>query len=174
MLRRGGHGRRVGSGMLVGLVSNSSGRADAMAAAASALRDRGADLIVHCGDVGGRNVLEELAKVEAAFVWGDRDTDRMGLLRHARLLNVVCFGILGELDLDGKRAVLVHGDDKKLVRRLTDEQQYDYLLCGHDVEGEDRKVGKTRIINPGSLHGSPSRSAAVLSTTSGEVKLVTV
>ena len=160
--------------MLVGLVSNTSGRADSMAAAAAFLRDRGADLIVHCGDVGGRHVLDELAKVESVFIWGDRDTDRMGLLRHARLLNLVCFGVLGELDLDGKRAVLVHGDDKKLVRRLIDEQQYDYLLCGHDVEGEDRRIGRTRIINPGSLHGTAGRNAALLVTTSDEVKFLSV
>ena len=164
----------VYSAMLVGLVSNTSGRADSMAAAAAALRDRGADLLVHCGDVGGRHVLDELAKVESVFIWGDRDTDRMGLLRHARLLNLVCFGVLGELDLDGKRAVVVHGDDKKLVKRLVDEQQYDYLLCGHDVEGEDKKVGRTRIINPGSLHGSAARSAALIITTSDEVKFLTV
>ena len=93
---------------------------------------------------------------------------------HARNVNLLCFGLLGELDLDGRRAVLVHGDDKKLLRRLIDEQQYDYLLCGHELEGEDRKVGKTRIINPGSLHGAASRSAALLSTTSGEVNFVTV
>ena len=156
--------------MIVGLVSNTNGRSDARAAAVSALRDRGADLIVHCGDVGGRQVLDEMARIDACFVWGDRDTDRMGLLRHARQVNVVCFGVLGELDLDGKRAVLVHGDDKKLLRRLLDEQQYDYLFCGHDPAGEDRKVGRTRVINPGELQGGPSQNCAVLSTTSDEVK----
>ncbi len=160
--------------MIVGMVSNTNGRADAMAAAASLLRDRGADLIIHCGDVGGRHVIDELAKVDAAFVWGDRDQDRMGLLRHAHTLNVVCFGVLGELDLDGKRAVLVHGDDKKLVRRLLDEQQYDYLFYGHDAEGEDRKVGKTRVVNPGWLHGGPSQNCALISTTSDEVKFLTL
>jgi uncharacterized protein len=158
--------------MIVGLVSNTNGRADAMASALATLRDRGADLIVHCGDVGGRQVLDELKQIDAAFVWGDRDQDRMGLLRHARTLNVVCFGVLGELDLDGKRAVLVHGDDKKLIRRLLDEQQYDYLLCGHDAEGEDRKVGRTRVINPGWLHGGPSQNCALVSTTSDEVKFL--
>ena len=158
--------------MLVGLVSNTFGRADAMASAAGLLRDRGADLIVHCGDVGGRHVLDELKNIDAALVWGDRDQDRMGLLRHARSVNVVCFGVLGELDLDGKRAVLVHGDDKKLVRRLLDEQQYDYLLYGHDAEGEDRRVGRTRVVNPGWLHGGPSQNCAVISTTSDEVKFV--
>ena len=114
-----------------------------------------------------------MAKMDAAFVWGDRDRDRMGLLRHARQVNVVCFGVLGELDLDGKRAVLVHGDDKKLVRRLLDEQQYDYLFCGHDPGGEDRKVGRTRVINPGELQGGPSQNCAVVSTTSDEVKFFT-
>ena len=160
--------------MIVGLVSNTNGRADAMAAAVATLRDRGADLIVHCGDVGGRQVLDELKSIDAAFVWGDRDQDRMGLLRHARTLNVVCFGVLGELDLDGKRAVLVHGDDKKLVGRLLDEQQYDYLLSGHDSAGEDRKVGRTRVINPGWLTGGPSQNCALVSTTSDEVKFLTV
>ena len=160
--------------MIVGLVSNTNGRADAMAAALAALRDRGADLIVHCGDVGGRQVLDELKNIDAAFVWGDKDRDRMGLLRHARQVNVVCFGVLGELDLDGKRAVLVHGDDKKLLRRLLDEQQYDYLLCGHEPEGEDRKVGKTRVINPGALHGGPSQNCAVFSTTSDEVTFLRI
>ena len=163
--------------MLVGLVSNTFGRADAMASAAGLLRDRGADLILHLGDVGGRHVLEGLTaggRVEAAFVWGDRDRDRMGLLRHARTLDLVCFGVLGELDLDGKRAVMVHGDDKKLVRRLLDEQQYEYLLYGHDLESEDRKVGKTRILNPGSLHGGASPTVAIISTTSDEVKFLTI
>ena len=160
--------------MIVGLVSNTNGRAEAMAAAVSALRDRGADLIVHCGDVGARHVLDEMAKMDAAFVWGDRDKDRMGLLRHAHNVNVVCFGVLGELDLDGKRAVLVHGDDKRLVARLLEEQQYDYLFCGHDPAGEDRKVGRMRVINPGELQGGPSQNAAVLSTTSDEVKFFTL
>lgn len=161
--------------MIVGLVSNTNGRADAMASAVSVLRDRGADLIVHCGDVGGRHVLDEMGKVpDAGFVWGDRDRDRMGLLRHAQQVNVVCFGVLGELDLDGRRAVLVHGDDKKLVRRLLDEQQYDYLLYGHDTDGEDRKVGKTRVVNPGSLHGAPKSHCALISTTSDEVKFLTL
>jgi len=158
--------------MIVGLVSNSNGRADAMTAAVAALRDRGADVIIHCGDVGSRQVLDEMAKVDAGFVWGDRDKDRMGLLRHARQVNVVCFGVLGELDFDGKRAVLVHGDDRKLVQRLLDEQQYDYLLCGHDPAGEDRKVGRTRVINPGELQGGPSKNCAIISTTTDEVKFL--
>ena len=141
-----------------------------MAAAVSALRDRGADLIVHCGDVGARQVLDEMAKMDAGFVWGDRDRDRMGLLRHARQVNVVCFGILGELDLDGKRAVLVHGDDKKLIHRLLDEQQYDYLFCGHDPGGEDRKVGRTRVINPGALHRAAVKTFVILDLATGELE----
>ena len=160
--------------MLVGLISNTSGRADSMAAAAAVLRDRGADFLVHCGDVGGHHVLDELARMESGFVWGDRDTDRMGLFRYARNAGVLCYGVLGEIDLGDKRAVVLHGDDRKIVRRLLDEQQYDYLFCGHDPAGEDRKVGRTRVINPGELQGGPSQNCAVLSTTSDEVKFFTL
>ena len=36
------------------------------------------------------------------------------------------------------------------------------------------RIGRTRIINPGSLHGSPARSAALIVTSSDEVKFLTV
>ena len=160
--------------MIVGLVSNTNGRSDAMAAAVAALRDRGADLIVHCGDVGARQVLDEMAKMDAAFVWGDRDKDRMGLMRYAHSRSVSCFGMLGEFEVSDKRLVIVHGDDKKLLKKIVDEQQYHYLLCGHELTAEDRTVGKMRIINPGPLHGGAARSAALLDPTTGKLRLVTI
>lgn len=145
-----------------------------MRAAAQVLRESGAELIFHLGDVGGRHVLDELKEIEAAFVWGDTDKDRMGLLRHAQRIGVACYGVLADVDLDGKRIALVHGDDKKLLQKLLAEQQHDFVIWGHGPESEDRKVGKTHVIHPGSLYGGTGRKAALIDTEADVVSVVTV
>jgi predicted phosphodiesterase len=158
---------------MLGVVANSDGRAEKLQAAVNIFHSQGADLIVHCGDIGGRHVLDALASTRAAFVWGDRDHDRTGLMRYAHGLGITCFGLLGELDYVEKKLVVVHGDDKAILRKLIDEQQYDYILCGHDLATADQTSGRSRILNPGPLHGGPSSgSAMVLDPLSGKVQIV--
>jgi hypothetical protein len=171
-----------GPGLLVGLVSNTAGRADLMSSAAEVLHTCGAQVVLHCGDVGGRHVLDALvgsasagqqpAEYAAAFVWGDRDRDRMGLLRYARKLGVACYGILADLELGGKRIAMIHGDDRRMLNRLIQEQQHAYVLCGHDASAEDRRTGRARIINPGSLYGSARRTVAVLDLDTDELRTI--
>ena len=145
-----------------------------MRAAAHVLRGSGAELIFHCGDVGGRHVLDEMKDLDAAFVWGDADKDRMGLLRHAQRIGVACYGVLADIDLDGKRIAVLHGDDKRLLQKLITEQQHDIICWGHGAEGEDKVVGKTRVVHPGSLYGGTSRKAALIDTDAGVSRVVSV
>ena len=145
-----------------------------MRAAALVLRESGAELIFHCGDVGGRHVLDELKEIDAAFVWGDTDKDRMGLLRHAQRIGVACYGVLADLEFDGKRIAILHGDDKKLLQKLLTEQQHDFVIWGHGPEGEDRMVGRTHVVHPGSLYGGTSRRISLIDTESGNVQNLTV
>jgi|SRR5581483_2027887 len=159
---------------MLGVMANSDGRADAVAAAMGIFLAGGADIVVHCGDVGGRHVLDALGTVSSAFVWGDRDRDRMGLLRHAQQLGVVCFGLLGELELAERKIAIVHGDDRKILQKLLDEQQYDYVLAGHAMAAEDRTVGKTRLLNPGPLHGAAARSALLLDPVTGKLRIIPI
>jgi len=158
---------------MLGVISNSDGRADAVSAALNIFRAAEATLAVHCGDVGGRHVLDALASstsVPGAFVWGDRDSDRMGLMRYAHSVGVDCLGLIGDLEFDQKRIAVLHGDDRKLLRRILDEQQHDILLIGHEMNLEDYTVGRTRVLNPGPLRGPGS--AMLLDPASGKIKLV--
>jgi uncharacterized protein len=157
---------------MLGVVANSDGRAEKLQAAVNLFQAQGADLIVHCGDVGGRHVLDALGSTAAGFVWGDRDHDRTGLLRYAHGLGITCWGMLGELDYAEKKLVILHGDNRPILRRLISEQQYDYILCGHELATEDQTQGRTRILNPGALHGGPSGSAMLLDPFSGKVRIV--
>ena len=68
----------------------------------------------------------------------------------------------------------MHGDDRKLLRRMLDEQQHDIVLVGHEMSVEDYTIGKTRVLNPGPLHGARAGagSAMLLDPASGKIKLV--
>jgi putative phosphoesterase len=166
------------AGMRLGIVSNSIGNPQALARAVELLEACGVEVILHCGDVGGRSELEALAKVaetaEAVFIWGDRDRDRMESLRHAQRLKLTCYGVLGSFELEGKQIGMCHGDEPGLVRRLVDEQQHDYLMTGHAVQREEQRVGKTRVISPGTLGAQGPRTVAVLDLESDELQFLSV
>jgi len=152
--------------MLIGILSDTHDRTEAMAAAVQLLQSRGAEYFIHCGDVGSTAVLDYLAGQKAAFVWGNCDWDRLGLQRYAKSIEVDCFGAFGELELDGKRFALIHGDDPALKRRLLSEQKHDYLLQGHTHVRQDLRVGRMRIINPGALHRASPKTVALLDSAS--------
>ena len=152
-------------------MANSDGRVEAVQTAVDLFRASGADFVVHLGDIGGRNVLDALASLGGFFVWGDRDHDRTGLLRYGDSLGLTCFGLMGEVEHADKKIMIYHGDDKSVLKKLIHEQQYDYVLCGHALSVEDETIGKTRVLNPGPMHGDV-KSAMLLEVESGKVKIV--
>jgi putative phosphoesterase len=152
------------SAVIVGILSDTHDRADAAHAGVDLLRGAGAGYFIHCGDVGSEAVLDVLAGLPSAFVFGNTDWDRRGLERYAKDVGVTCLGASGELELGGKRFAVVHGDDFALRRRLLDGQQFDYLLQGHTHARADERVGRTRLINPGALHRARPRTVATLDT----------
>jgi putative phosphoesterase len=150
--------------MLVGILSDTHDRVDAMAAAMDVLRKGGAQFFIHCGDVGSERVIDHLAGVPSAFVFGNTDWDRATLARYADRLGVACYGSLADLELGGKHFAVIHGDDFRLKQRLLAEQRHDYLLQGHTHVRADERVGKVRLINPGALHRAREKTVAVLDT----------
>jgi putative phosphoesterase len=148
--------------MLIGILSDTHGRADTAAAGISLLQEKGAAYFIHCGDVGSEQVLDHLAGLKAAFVWGNCDFDRMGLERYAQAIGIQCFGAFGELELEGKKIALLHGDDPVIRKRVLAEQKHDYLLQGHTHIRQDVRVGRVRLVNPGALHRANPRTVALL------------
>jgi putative phosphoesterase len=150
--------------VIVGILSDTHDRVDAARAGIKLLREHGAEYLIHCGDVGSEQILDLLAGLPAAFVFGNTDWDVGGLQRYARDLNLTCLGPGGNLELGGKLFHIEHGDDPRTMRRALDGQTFDYLLHGHTHLQRDERVGKTRVINPGALHRAREKTVAVLDT----------
>ena len=98
--------------MLLGILSDTHDRFEIMGTATRTLRERGAEFLIHCGDVCTPNMLDHLAGgVPCAFVWGNCDWDRLALQRYAESIGVPCHGAFADLELGGKRVAVLHGDD---------------------------------------------------------------
>ena len=160
--------------MLIGILSDTHGRGPIMAAAVDLLRRRGAEYLIHCGDVGGVDLLEHLVGGPAAFVLGNCDADEPAYRRHAQSLGVVFCGSMGDLELDGRRLAVMHGDDAPLMERILASRQHDYLLHGHTHVRHDQHVGRTRVINPGALFRAAHKSVAILDTRADALEFVEI
>lgn len=162
--------------MLIGILSDSHGRFDIAKRAVELLRSRGAEYLLHCGDVGDEKIIDLLAggAPPAAFVWGNTDHDRDRLAAYAKRQGVLCLDTFGRLELGGKRVAITHGDHLELVRRVTDEQSADYLFVGHTHVMVDRRTNGVRVINPGALYRASVKSCALLRTDTDHLEFLTI
>ncbi len=160
--------------VLLGILSDTHDRAAITAAAVRVLREAGAEYFIHCGDVGSEQVLDLFAGLPAAFVWGNTDWDQPALARYAQTIGVRCLGTRGDLELDGKRFAVLHGDDAPAMRRVLDQQLHHYLLHGHTHARRDERLGHVRIINPGALHRAREKTVALLDTGTDRLRFITI
>jgi putative phosphoesterase len=148
---------------LLGVLSDTHDRADAAAAGIATLRAAGAQFLIHCGDVGGERILDLLAGIPCAFVWGNNDYDRASLTRYAVELGLQCGGDFAELQFAGKKIAVTHGDSAKLIRNaMAEDAGYDYLFLGHTHIPANDRVGRLRIVNPGALHRAARKTVALV------------
>jgi putative phosphoesterase len=160
--------------MRIGILSDTHDRADMAAAAITLLRRAGAEFYIHCGDVGGKQVLDELAGLPVALVWGNNDLDRRALERYGEKLGIDCHDRLAELEFGGKKFAVTHGDDGSLFQLLIEQQRHDYLLFGHSHELHDSREGRLRLINPGALYRARRKTVALLETETDSLQIMDV
>jgi hypothetical protein len=160
--------------MLIGILSDTHDRVPAIKAAIAVLQQSKVEFFIHCGDVGSERILDQLAGLPAAFVWGNNDWDRPALERYAAKLGITCHGDFADIELGGKRIAVIHGDNFRLKQQILAEERHDYLLQGHTHLRQDEKIGRIRCINPGALYRARDKSVAILDTVSDRLTFLTI
>ncbi len=160
--------------MKIGLLSDSHGDLQITRRAVSKLREGGAEYLIHCGDVGGRAVLEAMMVLPTAFVLGNTDYNRAALLEVARNGSMNADASMVRLLLDGRNLAVTHGDDEKLLRRLIDSQEYDFVFHGHTHKQRDERIGRTHVVNPGALHRAAIKTVALIDLGGDEVEFLNI
>ena len=160
--------------MIIGILSDTHGRLAATQAGLAVLKQAGAEFFIHCGDVGGEPIFDAMAGLPLAFVWGNCDFDRTSLRKYAVDLGLQYHDDPADLNLDGKRIAVTHGDHHGVFQKLLAEKKHDYILHGHTHVARDQTIDGVRVINPGALHRSPRPTVAALDLKTGELRLIPV
>ncbi len=176
--------------MILGILSDSHGRAARTRMALECLVAHGARGVVHCGDVGGTDVLSELAAVapqlDAAaavdstdrrcgvwFVWGNTDRVDAAAVRFTESVGLPApRSVPLLLRVGGRRIAVFHGHEPELDD--FDTHAVDYVLHGHTHVARDERADSLRIINPGALHRAARYTVATLDLPRDRVEFWTI
>lgn len=165
----------------IGLLSDSHGRAEVTRLGVRALLDAGVDLLIHLGDVGSVQVIDELVvhqpgtdqAVPVRLVFGNSDWDVRPLGDYATSLGLCVDHPVGRLKLDDGELVYCHGHQRRVMDTALVEG-VKYLCHGHTHQAADDRRGPTRIINPGALCRAHRYTVAVLDTASDELTFLII
>ncbi|MCD4699128.1 MAG: metallophosphatase family protein [Phycisphaerae bacterium] len=159
--------------MKTGIVSDSHGKAGVLKRALSMLAERGAEAIVHCGDVGNSECIKALGETNLPTyaVAGNMDHHPRRLQSQADRDNVhfSVDTILVPLGND-KYLAATHGNNAGIMTEMLAKREFPYLCHGHTHQPRDDKIGPTRVINPGALRHAHPPTAAILDTDADTVE----
>lgn len=142
--------------MLIGVISDTHGNLPRTGQALRLLRDDGINHLIHCGDLGGEDILTLLFELReeglpVTAVPGNVDEWAPDIILLAKKLDFPLPRV-ARLTLDGLNTAVFHGHDPREWDRLHEESSLDILFTGHTHEPRDEQIGSLRILNPGAIH----------------------
>jgi len=165
--------------MKICIVSDSHDNRFLLKAAAQDAVSRGAQCILHCGDVVAPTTLRALISLDIPVhvIHGNNTGDlyNMSQLASDEQNKIHYYGQDANIELDGKRIFLVHYPHYAQAMSLTGD--YDLVCCGHDHRAEIKSVttisgGAATLVNPGTVGGvgkAPTYVMADLATFEFEI-----
>ncbi|MGB0722934.1 MAG: YfcE family phosphodiesterase [Gammaproteobacteria bacterium] len=146
--------------MKVCIVSDSHDNRNLLAAAVIDAKARGAEAVLHAGDVVAPSTLGVIKHLEMPIhvIHGNNTGDLAALSRlsHRDGNPVTYYGMDAKLELAGRRIFIVHYPHYARALALTGD--WDVVIYGHDhaasIETVDNVAGRTtHLIDPGSVAG---------------------
>lgn len=154
--------------MLVGILSDSHGHPEPVRQAISLFDQLGVSHIIHCGDVGGMDVFDEMIDRPFTFVWGNTDMPSNSIYAYLDVVNIKPpRDVPVQVTLDGKQFAVFHGHE--VAFEYAQELAVDYVLHGHSHVKRDENVNGLRFINPGALHRAARKTVATMDTSTDEL-----
>ena len=159
--------------MILGLMSDSHGDAVMTARAIALLKERGSTKFIHCGDICGEEVLDELAVVQAIFVWGNCDVASAAIRQYAQTIGLTPPEGPLHFELAGKKIGVYHGHERSFPSAAR-EHKLDYVFYGHTHRFADQMEDGCRWINPGALHRARPHTCATIDLKTGQTQRIIV
>ncbi|MBF0610047.1 MAG: metallophosphoesterase [Magnetococcales bacterium] len=139
--------------MKLGLLSDSHDHHQHLEMAMALFRERGVDHLLHAGDYVNPGSVRLMQGFKVSGVLGNNDGDLLQLAKAYDSIKGELMGEFGTLTLMEKQIALYHGTQKGLKEALIASSTYDILVFGHTHQVDNRQVGRSLVLNPGTVHG---------------------
>jgi len=140
--------------MMIGAMSDTHDRLDAVNKAISFFNSREVTDVLHAGDLVSPFVAPLFSELKAKlhFVWGNNEGDHEFIKVRFADIGVSPLGDFAALQLGGRKIALLHGIHQEIVGSLVESGHYDLVVHGHSHRAEVID-GKTLVVNPGEVCG---------------------
>jgi len=165
--------------MLIGLISDTHDNMPMIEKAIKKLNKEKVDLVLHAGDYVAPFVIPKFKALNAKLigVFGNNDGDHEFLKKQfSETENCEIRGRFAEIDANGFKIALLHGDEAELLNALINCESFDAVIHGHAHTTGVSKKGKTLVVNPGEVCGylSGKSTMALLDTEKRAAKIIEI
>jgi putative phosphoesterase len=162
--------------MKIAIISDSHDNLPNIEKAVKYINKQKISLVIHCGDVCAPIILGEFAKLfkgkEIHVVKGNVDGDIDGFKAFAKKYpKIIYHGNTGKLEIDDLQLVFCH--DPFVAKKMAQSQKYNFVFHGHTHKPWQEIIGKTTIINHGTLAGLFNKATfAIFDTETKKAQLI--
>ncbi|MDA1025415.1 MAG: YfcE family phosphodiesterase [Planctomycetota bacterium] len=154
----------------IGLLSDTHGVVDRTELAIECLLKAGATTILHLGDLGSEQVIDQLVGLPVRLVFGNVDQDR-AFSTYASRLDLVVDHPTMRLCVGGRRIIATHGHLETEMAQAV-EARPDFIIHGHSHLIRDETLDGIRFLNPGAVHRAAVWSVATLEPATGRFSII--
>lgn len=161
--------------MKIGLISDTHDNIQKTQNAIMSFKDRNVEIVIHAGDIVSPETVEVFDGVRLIGVLGNNDLEIRELTRAFDKIGGQLKGTFCEIEQDKLIFAVYHGTDPRRKESLIQCGKYDVVICGHTHRAQNKKVGITLIINPGTANGwffGFGATAAIFDTLTRELEFI--
>jgi hypothetical protein len=142
--------------MLIGLISDTHDNLPLVEKVVKRLNEEKVELVLHAGDYTSPFVIAKFKALNCRLVgvFGNNDGDHELLKkRFSETQNCEIRGRFAEIDANGFKIALQHGDETELQNALVNSGGFDCVVSGHTHISVNKARGKTLVVCPGEVCG---------------------
>lgn len=161
--------------MKIGLISDTHDNFKTIESAVRIFGEKRIEYVIHAGDITTPEAVEAFAGLKMIGVLGNNDLDKKGLTNAFEKIGGELRGEICEIEEDDLLIGVYHGTDFRKRDALIQSGKYNVVVYGHTHKIDNKIVGKTMVINPGTANGwffGYKATAAIFDTGSKECDFI--
>ena len=143
--------------MKIGLISDTHDNIHNIQNAILSFNDKHTRFVIHAGDIVSPETVKAFDGMRLIGVLGNNDLEVHELSSAFDKIGGELKGEFCEIDQDKLVFAVYHGTNSKRIESLIQCGKHDVVVCGHTHRVQNKKVGKTLILNPGDSGNSEWR-----------------